>query len=84
MSTILNRQYLVVNQKSYTQNRYDFRRFMHPRLCMVTSVGLILVGLSLPTLMVLEILPANLLLDFLGFGLVLVGSTLTLIKCGDI
>ena len=84
MATIVNRQYLVVSQKSYIQNQYDFQRFLHPRLCMVTSVGLILVGLSLPALMVLEIIPANLLLDFLGFGLVFVGSILTLIKCGDI
>jgi hypothetical protein len=51
---------------------------------MVTSIGLILAGLSVPTLMVLEIIPVNLILDFLGFGLVSVGSTLTLIKCGDI
>lgn len=84
MATIVNRQYLVVKQKSYTQNRYAFRRFMHPRFCMVISVGLVLIGLSLPILMVLEIIPANLLLDFLGFGLVSVGGTFTLIKYGDI
>lgn len=84
MATIVNRQYLVVNQKSYIKNQFDFRRFKHPRLCMLISVGLILLGLSLPTLMVLEIIPANLLLDFLGFGLVSVGTIMTLIKCGDI
>jgi hypothetical protein len=84
MAALLKRQNLITIQNTYTQNRYDFRRFMHPRLCMLISVGLILGGISLPILMVLQMIPGNLLINFLGFGLVSIGSTLTLIKCGEV
>lgn len=84
MAVIVKRQNLMTIQNTYTQNRYDFRRFMHPRLCMLISVGLILVGISLPILMVLQVVPANLILSFLGFGMVSTGSTLTLIKWGEV
>lgn len=84
MATILRQQNILVNQKSYTQNRSDFRRFIHPRLCMVISIALIVVGISLPILMVFDVMPSNLILDFLGFGMVSLGSTLTLIHCGEV
>lgn len=84
MAAIVKPQNLMTLQNTYTQNRYDFRRFMHPRLCMLNSVGLILIGISLPILMVLQIIPVNLLNIFLGFGMVSTGSILTLIKCGDV
>lgn len=84
MAAILKPQNLMMVQNTYTQNRYDFRRFMHPRLCMLISVGLILLGISLPILMVIQVIPVNLLNNFLGFGLVSIGSILTLIKCGEV
>lgn len=84
MAAIVKSQNLMTIQNIYTQNRYDFRRFMHPRLSMLISVGLILIGISLPILMVLQMIPASLLNNFLGFGLVSIGSILTLIKCGEV
>jgi hypothetical protein len=84
MAVNVKRQNLMTIQYTYTQNRFNFRRFMHPRLCMLISVGLILVGISLPILIVLQMIPGNLVINFLGFGLVSIGSTLTLIKCGDL
>jgi hypothetical protein len=84
MAAILKRQNIITIQNTYTQNRYDFRRFMHPRLCMLISVGLILVGISFPILMSLQVIPGNLVNNFLGFGLVSIGSILTLIKCGEV
>ncbi|PKO05482.1 MAG: hypothetical protein CVU41_12700 [Chloroflexi bacterium HGW-Chloroflexi-3] len=84
MAALVNKQNLLSIQNSYTQNKYDFRRFMHPRLCMLISVGLILVGISLPILMVLQMIPGNLIINFLGFGMVSTGSILTLIKCGEV
>lgn len=84
MAAIVKRQNLMTIQNTYTQNKYDFRRFMHPRICMLISVGLILVGISLPILMVLQIIPGNLEINFFGFGLVSIGSILTLIKCGEV
>lgn len=84
MAALVNKQNLLSIQNSYTQNKYDFRRFMHPRLCMLISVGLVLVGISLPILMVLQMIPGNLIINFLGFGMVSTGSILTLIKCGEV
>lgn len=84
MATIVKPQNIMRIQNTYTQNRYDFRKFMHPRLSMLISVGLILIGISLPILTVLQMIPGNLVINFLGFVLVSIGSTLTLIKCGDV
>jgi len=84
MAAIVKPQNPITRQNTYTQNRYDFRRFAHPRLCMLISVGLILIGISLPILMVLQVIPGNLMNNFLGFGLVSMGSILTLIKCGEV
>ncbi len=55
-----------------------------PRRCMVVSVSLILVGLGLPFLMVLGLLPVDLLLGFVGFSLTATGSVLMLVFCGEI
>ena len=84
MVTVIRRQNLITYQHSYTQKRHDFRRFLHPRLCMINSVGLILLGIGVPALMVMEMLPWNMFLNFIGFGLVSTGSTIALIKCGEI
>ena len=84
MATTLLRQNTFIVQKSCIQNRYEIRKFKYPRRCMLISVGLILVGISVPLLMVLDMIPVNLFLDFLGFGMVIMGSTMALIKCGDL
>jgi uncharacterized membrane protein YdjX (TVP38/TMEM64 family) len=54
-----------------------------PRRCMVVSVGLILAGLSIPPLIVFEVLPATLLVCFVGFVLTATGSLLALVRCGE-
>jgi hypothetical protein len=51
---------------------------------MVVSAGLILAGLSLPTLMAVQLLPLNLLLCFAGFALVASGGILALIMDGEL
>jgi len=84
MVSIIHRQNFITYQHSYTQKKHDFRRFMHPRLCMIVSVGLILLGIGVPALMVMELIPWSLFLFFVGFGLVSTGSTIALIKCGEI
>jgi len=84
MAVLLKRQNLIIIQNTFNPNRYDFRRFLHPRLGMLISIGLILIGISLPILIIFQIIPGNFAIYFLGFGLVSTGSTLTLIKCGDV
>ncbi|MBE0686752.1 MAG: hypothetical protein IH585_12245 [Anaerolineaceae bacterium] len=84
MAALEFKQNLISIQNSFTQNRFDFRRFLHPRLGMLISIGLILIGISLPILIIFQIIPGNFAIIFLGFGLVSTGSTLTLIKCGDV
>jgi hypothetical protein len=54
------------------------------RRCMVISVGLMLLGLSIPALMLFNILPASLLLGFIGLVLIGIGGVLTLVYCGEI
>ncbi len=84
MTTLVKRQNQIIIQNTFTKNRYDLKRFMHPRLCMLIFVGLIFVGISLPILIVLQMIPGNLIIHFLGFGMVSTGSVMTLIKCGEI
>jgi len=54
-----------------------------PRRCMVISVGIILTGLSIPLLMLFELLPFMLGLCFAGLALTGIGSVLALIHCGE-
>lgn len=84
MVTVIRRQNFITYQHSYTQKRHDFRKFKHPRQCMIVSVGFILLGIGVPALMVMELIPLNLFMFFVGFGLVSTGSTIALIKCGEI
>ena len=60
------------------------KRLPHPRPCMVRSVSLILVGLSIPILMAVGLLPLSLTLFFVAFVLAAVGSVSALILCGEI
>ena len=54
-----------------------------PRRCMLVSVGLVLAGLGIPLLIVLQLLPASLLLGFMGFALSSIGGVLALVFCGE-
>ncbi len=49
-----------------------------PRKCMLVSVGLTLLGISIPFLMVLAVIPVTLALGFLGLVLTSVGCVLIL------
>lgn len=55
-----------------------------PRRSTVISVGMILAGISIPALMAFKLLPATLLLGFVGLALVAVGGVLTLVYCGEL
>lgn len=55
-----------------------------PRRCMVVSVSMILLGLGVPLLMALGLIPVSFPLCFLGFGLAATGGVLALIFCGEI
>jgi hypothetical protein len=60
-----------------------FEKLM-PRLCMIVSVGLMLAGLSIPMLMLVQVIQLSFLLCFLGFALVAAGGVLALVFCGEI
>jgi hypothetical protein len=49
-----------------------------PRPCMVVSVGLLAIGLCIPFLMGLTLLPASLIIGFLGMAFTCIGIVLTL------
>jgi hypothetical protein len=55
-----------------------------PRPCMVRSLALVLMGLTIPALMVLGWLPATLVLCFVGLALTATGAVTALINCGEI
>ncbi len=84
MATITQSQKFLSVPDAYPKKLYDFKKFRHPRKCMVISNSLILLGIAIPFLMAMEIIPGSLLINFLGFGMVSIGSTLLLIKCGEI
>ncbi len=48
-----------------------------PRPCMLVSVGLLLVGLCIPALMAFFIIPASLLVGFIGMVCACLGTVLT-------
>jgi hypothetical protein len=52
--------------------------------CVFVSVGLILAGLSIPMLMLLELLQASLTLAFVGLLLAATGGVLALIYYGEV
>jgi hypothetical protein len=55
-----------------------------PRPCMLVSTGLILLGLGIPLLMAVGLLPLMLSLFLLGFILVATGGILALTLCGEL
>jgi len=64
--------------------RDDLIEKLTPRRHMVVSVGMIVAGIALPALMAFKLLPASLLLGFVGLALVAVGGVLTLVYSGEI
>lgn len=54
-----------------------------PRRSMIISVGIVLLGLAIPVFMLLEILPASLLIGFTGLSLTAIGGVSTLFYLGD-
>lgn len=84
MATIIQSQNLLSIPDTFPRKLYDFKKFKHPRKCMVISTSLILLGIGIPFLMVMGIIPGSLIINFLGFGMVSIGSTFMLIKCGEI
>ena len=66
------------------KKRDEFIEKLIPRRCMVVSVGLIFAGMSIPLLMVVQLLPISLFLGFVGFALVATGGVMALIFCGEI
>ena len=55
-----------------------------PRRCMVISVSLLMVGVGIPMLMCLSLLPLTFVFGFLGFSLIATGGALSLILYGEI
>jgi hypothetical protein len=71
-------------RRAFFNKREEFIEKLMPRRCMVVSVGLIFAGMSIPLLMLVQVLPLGLFLAFLGFALAATGGVLTLIYCGEI
>lgn len=55
-----------------------------PRPGMLLSLGLALIGWSMPLSMLLGLIPATLLVSFIGLGLAAAGSVLLIIYLGEI
>jgi hypothetical protein len=68
----------------FVRKRDDLIEKLMPRRSMVISVGMMLVGLGIPALMAFKLLPASLLLGFVGVALIAVGGVLVLVCCGEI
>lgn len=71
-------------RRAFFNKRDELIEKLMPRRCMVVSVGLIFAGMSIPMLMLVQVLPLSLLLAFLGFALAATGGVLSLIFCGEI
>ena len=69
---------------AFTEKRDRIIERLMPRRCMLVSTGLILAGLSIPVLMILDVLPITLLLGFIGFALGATGGVMALVLCGEI
>jgi len=68
----------------FVKKRDDFIEKHMPRNCMVVSTALILVGLGIPLLMAVQLLPITWLLAFVGFAIAATGGVMALIFCGEI
>jgi hypothetical protein len=84
MTTLFQTYKPVAMHIAFANKHDEFIERLRPRRCMVVSVGLILAGMSIPALMILQILPATLLLGFLTLALIATGGVLVLFYCGEI
>jgi hypothetical protein len=69
---------------AFIKKRDEIIERLIPRRCMVVSTGLILAGLSIPVLMMLQLLPSTLLIGLAGFLLAVMGTFLLLFFCGEV
>ncbi len=85
MATLTNTYHKLYILRLATTKKVDqiFEALL-PRRCMVISTSLFLIGLGIPLMMVIGLLPVNLLLGFIGFALTSTGGVLILILCGEI
>jgi hypothetical protein len=84
MATLTHPYKHVPMRTAFIKKRDAFIEKHTPRPCMLVSAGLILAGLSIPLLMVIQVLQPGWLLGLLGFGLTASGGVLMLIFCGEI
>jgi hypothetical protein len=84
MSTLSQNYPTVFPRRAFYNKGDELIEKLMPRRCMVFSVGLIFGAMSIPFLMLVQVLPLSLLLGFLGFVLAAAGGVLTLIYCGEI
>ncbi len=66
------------------KKRDNFLENLAPRFCMVISAGMILAGLGIPALIMIQILPASLLLCFASLTLAAFGGIMWLTFYGDL
>lgn len=69
---------------AFTKKRDVILEKLAPRPCMLFTIGLTLAGLSLPLLMLLDLLQPGFILAFLGFAMTLIGGVLCFAFCGDV
>lgn len=69
---------------TFMKKREIFLENLSPRFCMVISSAMVLAGLGIPALILIQLLPASLLLCCVGFFLVAFGGIMWLIFYGDI
>jgi hypothetical protein len=69
---------------TFMKKRDDLRETLTPRFCMIIPTGMILAGLGIPALILIQLLPASLLLCGAGFALVAFGGIMWLIFYGDL
>lgn len=69
---------------TFMKKREIFLENLSTRFCMVISSAMVLAGLGIPALILIQLLPASLLLCCAGFILVALGGIMWLIFYGDI
>lgn len=70
--------------RPYLMKLYEWVSCHTPRPHMLLSVGLLLLGLFIPLLMLLEIIPTSLFFGLIGFALTFSGGILALYYWGEL
>ena len=84
MATLTKTYQSRTQRVALTWKWHEFIEKLIPRRCMLVSVGLILAGLSIPALMLVNLLPATFFLGFVGFALTAAGGIMALTFYGEI